>query len=102
MKALDRASTQTKGLRMTERCKSEVEPWSWLCPGDSSPVSTSIGGNPLDSGVSWSQQRMTITPMAPAAADPKKPACHPAKVTIDPTKRNEKNSPRLWLAEQNP
>jgi len=40
--------------------------------------------------------------MAPAIAEPKKPACQPAKVTIEPTNRNEKNSPRLWLAEKKP
>ena len=65
-------------------------------------ASASTGGRPFDSGVSCSISRITTTPMAPAIAEPKKPACQPAKVTIEPTNRNEKNSPRLWLAEKKP
>ena len=100
MKALAAANIHTAGVLSTCFWISFTDLSAW--DRDFSCARVSTGGNPLDSGVSWSQQRMTITPMAPAAADPKKPACHPAKVTIDPTKRNEKNSPRLWLAEKNP
>ena len=102
MKALDNASTQTKGLRMTERWSSEVDPWSWLCSGDSSPVSTSIGGRPFDSGVSCNRKTITSTPNTPATDDPTKPHCQPKMPTTAPTKRNERNSPRLWLALKNP
>ena len=91
MNALAAASTHTAGVLSTCFCISAVECFSVSAGRSFARASTH--GSPFASGVS---------PIAPAVADPKNPACHPASDTIDPTNRNEKNSPRLWLAEKNP
>ena len=45
---------------------------------------------------------ITTTPITPAINEPTKPACHPSQPTTEPTKMNEKNSPKLWLALKKP
>ena len=97
MNALAAARIHTAGVRNTCFFTDNS------CPvAGSSCASVSTGGSPFDSGVSWSISSTMTTPMAPAIADPKNPACQPAIETMLPTKMKEKNSPRLWLAEKNP
>ena len=94
IQALDRASIHTSGFRTAVRCIFRVE--RALCSSlFSSPVRTSIGGRPLDSGESCNKAMIMAIPMAPATAEPANPQCQPHSPTIAPTNRNEKNSPRL-------